>query len=140
MNTEDKKMIIEKTVSILHFEDDKLNQILVKKILEKRFGAYVRTEGSLNNVDWYIEHPHLLERYNAIICDYMFPNIDATIKLKEFARCDKPIIFYTCLDEDDWKFRVIRKLGHIPKNFSHLRKANRDGQTTLCELIGHCLD
>jgi len=137
---EERKMIIEKTVSILHFEDDKVNQMMVKKLLQKRFEAYVRTESTLNNVDLYIENPHLLERYNAIICDYMFPKVDATVKLEAFSKCDKPVIFYTCLDKDDWEFRVIRKLGHIPKNFSHLRKAAKDGHTTLCELIGSCLD
>jgi len=137
---EEKKMIIEKTVSILHFEDDRINQVMVREILKKRFQAYVRTEDTLNNVDLYIEYPHLLERYNAIICDYMFPKVDASVKFEAFANCGKPVIFYTCLDKDDWEFRVIRKLGHIPKSFSHLRKASKDGHTTLCELIGYCLD
>lgn len=135
--TEESKMIIEKTVSILHFEDDKVNQLMVRKLLKKRFNAYVRTEDTLNNVHLYVEYPHLLERYNAIICDYMFPKVDATAKLKILSECDKPIIFYTCLDREDWEFRVIRKLGTIPKNFTHLRKASKDGHTTLCELIGH---
>ncbi len=131
-------MIKSRSVSILHFEDDKTTQLLIKKRLKLEYNAKIRTESTLLNLGVYC-NTKLIESFDLIICDFMFPTVSAEERLEILSGCDKYIIFYTCLDRVEFQERVYNKLGYIPTNFIHCRKAHRSGMDQLINQIDSIL-
>lgn len=118
-------MIIDKTLEVLHFEDDSTTRYIVKESLKRKFGATVKQENSLINLDIYLR-TRMLDRFDLLIFDWCMPVYPIDGFLPLMAKCDKPILFYTCLDYDDWAQRVTKILGRIPDNFKFNRKAYDD--------------
>lgn len=114
-------MIMELCPNILLFEDDKSTQQLIIGYISKTTGAKIRTESTLLNADIYLKS-HLIENFDVIICDWMFPIMNAESKLREFRDCGKPVIFYTCLGETNFLEKVYKHLGEIPKSFYYHQK------------------
>tara|TARA_R110002020_G_scaffold2048_3_gene9414 strand:- start:3126 stop:3524 length:399 start_codon:yes stop_codon:yes gene_type:complete len=127
-------MIIDRTINILHFEDDKVSQKLIKKRMKMEFHARVKTESTLHNLDIYFK-THLIDQFHVVICDFCFPGESADSKLEILAKSKKTIIFNTCLDEDDFHMAVWDKLGDIPSNFVFVRKADKLGLGPLISAI-----
>lgn len=112
-----------KTFNVLHFEDDRTAQKIIKRLVADEIGGKTLTESTLLNANIRL-NPLLLEAVDCIICDFMFPNRDATSILKELAQSKKPVLFYTCLDEEDFCERCLTVLKSIPYNFQHVQKAS----------------
>lgn len=127
-------MILDKTLNVLHFEDDLANQEIVKQNLTNKFGAKTHTESSLQNLDIYFK-THYIENFDLIICDWNFPVFDIELKLATLENSAKPILFYSCLDRCEWLKKVKRVLGKIPDNFSFARKASDDIIGAIREII-----
>lgn len=123
-------MVIDKTLSIFHFEDDKPTQLLIKKTMLMEFNAIISAESTLMNLDMYFD-THFMDDIDIIICDVCFPTESAISKIKTLARSKKPIIFNTSLDEDVFYEMVWDKLKDIPKNFHFIRKATTTGTRDL---------
>jgi len=111
-------------MNILLFEDDKTQQQIVSQYTRSKLGAKTLIESSLFNADLYLKTHHI-EKFDIIVCDYCFPLLDATEKLEELRDCGKPVLFYTCLDQDEFIERVTNKIGSIPENFEYIRKATK---------------
>lgn len=118
-------MIVDKTLNVLHFEDEKTNQLIVKEKLKNRFGASTQTESSLLNLNIYFK-THFIDQFDLVICDWNFPSYNIELDLPTLEKSHKPILFYSCLDRQDWLHRVKKILGKIPDNFSFARKASDD--------------
>ena len=128
-------MIATDTISVLHFEDDRINQQLIKDSLTKILGAEVTTESTLRNKDFHLDPKICQQSYDAIICDYMFPTICADSILKDLSKCGVMVIFYTCLDSGDFYERVLKVLGRMPNNFKFIKKASPNNIQNICTLI-----
>jgi DNA-binding response OmpR family regulator len=116
-------MILDKAISILHFEDNKIHQKMLKDYLNREFNAKIRQESTLRNAETFLE-PLCASVYDAIICDWMFPYRDAGKILVNLANCGKTVIFYTCLDREDFCLKCNDMLGYIPSNFKFIQKAS----------------
>ena len=127
-------MIINRTINILHFEDEKSIQETIKKRMKMEFHARVETESTLHNLDIYFK-THLIDQFNIVICDFCFPGESAETKLEILAKSKKTIIFNSCIDEDDFFSTVWDKLGYIPTNFVFVRKADKLGLDPLISAI-----
>lgn len=115
-----------KTFHALHFEDDKSAQKFIRKIIEDEIGGETLTETTLLNAKSQLNNKFMLEAIDCIIVDFMFPNRDATSILHELAKSKKPVLFYTCLDEDDFCEKCLKVLKSIPYNFQYVQKASID--------------
>ncbi len=108
--------------SILFIEDSDFTAKLIKSFFEKRkykvrhFQNYIGISILINT--------HLIENYDAIIADFITPICDASHCLNILSKCSKPIIFYSCLDEKDFRERCLSKLGYIPDNFKFIQKSS----------------
>lgn len=111
-------------MNILLFEDNKTTQQIVTKYTEAKLGAKTLVESTLFNADLYLK-THYIDKFDIVVCDYCFPLLDATEKLEELRDCGKPVLFYTALSEDDFLEKVVNKLGALPVNFQHIRKATK---------------
>lgn len=127
-------MILEKTLNVLHFEDDSANQLIVREKLRMDFGATTQTESSLINLDIYFK-THFIDTFDLIVCDWNFRVFNIERKLSTLENSGKPILFYSCLDKCDWLQKVKRVLGKIPDNFSFARKAQDDFCGAIREII-----
>jgi CheY-like chemotaxis protein len=127
-------MIKTRSVNILHFEDDKGTQYIVKKALKNNYNARIKTESTLLNCESLVS-TYLVNSFDVIICDYMFPTVSAEERLEVFAKCKKYVIFHTCIDLVDFQERVNKRLGYVPSNFIHCRKAQGSGTDPLIKLI-----
>ena len=132
-------MIEAAELSVLHFEDDRLTQSLLRKRLKKKYNARIRTESTLLNIEA-LCNTHLVQNFDFIICDFMFPTVSAQEKLDVLADCKKYIIFYTCLDKIDFQERCHKGLGFVPSNFIHCRKAHPRGLDYLLEKIDQIIN
>ena len=132
-------MIALKPVKILHFEDNEIQRTLITRKLEKEFDASVRPESTLDNLKWYTDNDFVIGRYAAVICDIMFPKVDIYKFLKDLAECGKQVIFYSCVDEENWFHRVKRTLKEMPKNFHFIQKGSNDNLPRLCHIIEGCI-
>lgn len=119
-------MIAEKTLSIIHFEDDRTTLNIVHDKLKKKYGASVKSESTLYNLKHYIESG-LINTCDLIICDYCFRGEDIDPLLGDLANLNKTIVFNTCIEKDDFLSRVYAQLGFKPMNFVYTRKASREG-------------
>ena len=112
-----------KTISVLHFEDEAHDRLLVKKRLSHEYEIRFLGESTLRNLDMYLS-PAWIDNFNVIICDYCLPDIDAGKKLLTLSRCPKMIIFYSCLTEEQFCKNVQDILGYMPFNFRFIQKSS----------------
>ena len=124
------KMIAERTLSIIHFEDDEISRALIRKLFSCRYNAKVISESTLINLEFY-KNSGLLSNFDFIICDYCFKGEDITPKLEMLARLNKTVVFNTCLEYSNFYSKVYSKLGEIPNNFLYTRKGNIEDLETL---------
>tara|TARA_R110002020_G_scaffold180191_2_gene374450 strand:- start:968 stop:1372 length:405 start_codon:yes stop_codon:yes gene_type:complete len=123
-----------KPINILCFEDNEYTRITIEDYMRIKFKA---------NVDFFrnylgsgpILKTHLIDRYDAVIADCMTPLKDAFSCLSELANCGKTVIFYTCLDREDFCSKCKKILGYIPFNFKFVQKATADNLNTIGKLI-----
>jgi len=127
-------MIADKTLNVLHFEDEKTNQMIVRHKLKNKFGATTQTESTLQNLDIYFK-THYIDQFDLVICDWNFPIFNIELKLPTLAKSGKPILFYSCIDECEWLERVKKVLGKIPDNFTFNRKACDDIISTIRNIL-----
>lgn len=123
---------------ILHFEDEKVTQRLIQKVLGDQLGAEVITVHNYLTADFRL-NSSLIDTYDAIICDYMTPVADAGSKLKMLLKFKRPIIFYTCLDHQDFSERCLKVIPKMPKNFHFVRKASNDQLKRIINIIKESL-
>ncbi len=128
-------MIAEKLIRILLFEDDRTQQTIIKDRLKKEdFPVRLRTERTYYNTEALIKSP-FESLFDVIICDVMMPEISAYDKLKDLADTRKPIIFYTCVCEEEFCEQCKKILGTIPYNFKFIRKASEGNLSRLMNTI-----
>lgn len=128
-------MIMAKTLTVLHFEDDKITRFFISEKLKMDFGAAkVTSESSLINIEIYLK-THMIDNFDLLLFDWHMPVYDIEGFLPLIAKCHKPILFYTCLDYDEWAERVTKILGRIPKNFKFARKAQDDITETIRAIL-----
>ncbi len=77
----------------------------------------------------------LIQNYDVVISDYMFPGLSAKELLPEFEKCGKTVIFHTCISEKDFCQDCLDVLGYMPLNFKFVRKATPDYLRIISDLI-----
>jgi DNA-binding NarL/FixJ family response regulator len=127
-------MVVDKTISILHFEDNKVFQSLVKDYLKSELDVSVRQERTLRNAETLLD-PLCASIYDVIICDWMFPYKDASSILNLLADCGKTVIFYSCIDHDDFYKKCYSQLGYMPRSFKYIQKASANNLKNIRQLI-----
>lgn len=115
-----------KTFHALHFEDNRSAQKFIKAMIEKETGGETLTETTLLNADGYLRDKIFLKTVDCIVCDFMFPNRDASSILDKLAQSKKPVLFYTCLNRGEFEEKCLEVLKSIPYNFQHVQKASID--------------
>lgn len=116
-------MLESDTISILHFDDEKMARTMLKLKLSTEYDIRFFGESTLKNAEMYLG-PAWIDNFNVIVCDYCMPDVNAGHKLKLFAECKKNIIFYSCLTEDQFCKNVYSILGYIPFNFRFVQKCD----------------
>ena len=128
-------MIAMKQLTILHFEDDRVTQKIVRdRLAREALPLKVITESTFFNSSAYLKSP-LTNHIDLIISDYMMPNMSAEAVLDDLANCGTMVIFYSCLDEIDFYEKCMKILGRIPGNFRFVMKASIGNLDKLMELI-----
>jgi CheY-like chemotaxis protein len=125
-----------KTFTVLHFEDDKTSQKIIRKMID-RIGGNTHTESTLLNSKIFL-NPITLESIDCIICDYMFPTKDASYILKDLAKSNKPVLFYSSLDEEDFCRKCLKVLKSMPYNFKFVQKASQGMRDKINSFIHEC--
>jgi len=129
-------MILSKPLNILCYEDDEINQNLLKKVaqaLDAKIsirGNYMRAKTILST--------HLVQDYDVIIADYMMPYQDAGSVLNELAETKKTVVFFTCLSQDEFIDNCKKIIGRVPDNFKFVRKATPGMLSKLKSFIREC--
>lgn len=122
-------------INILYFEDNKSAQIPITKGIPKIIGeSHITVLSSLARARIYLDSV-LIQNYDIVITDYMFPGISAKDLLSEFEHCGKTVIFHTCITEQDFCEDCIEVLGYVPLNFKFVRKATPNYLNTISNLI-----
>ena len=128
-------MIAMKNLTILHFEDDRTTQKIVKDRLDREgLPLKVIAESTFFNASAYLKSP-LTNHIDLIISDCMMPSLSAFEILEDLANCGTMVIFYSCIDEIDFYEKCQKILGRIPGNFRFVMKASIGNLDKLIELI-----
>tara|TARA_R110002020_G_scaffold204750_1_gene409075 strand:+ start:2155 stop:2547 length:393 start_codon:yes stop_codon:yes gene_type:complete len=129
-------MILNKPLNILCYEDDEVNQKLLKRVaqtLDAKISIrdnYMRAKTILST--------HLVQDYDVIIADYMMPYQDAGSVLNELAETKKTVVFFTCLSQEDFIDNCKKIIGRVPDNFKFVRKATPGMLSKLKDFIRSC--
>lgn len=129
-------MILNKPLNILCYEDDEVNQKLLKRVaqtLDAKISIrdnYMRAKTILST--------HLIQDYDVIIADYMMPYQDAGSVLNELAETKKTVVFFTCLSQEDFIDNCKKIIGRVPDNFKFIRKATPGMLSKLKDFIRSC--
>jgi response regulator RpfG family c-di-GMP phosphodiesterase len=137
-------MLSTKPVKILHFEDQPTITEMVRKKVASELGGKVKSWNNLHNLKYYVENKYILNKYSAIVCDVMFPSLSAYNCMHDLFRLaedGKSIIFYSCIDEDDFRGEARKILGvkELPENFKYVQKASENNLTRICNYIRKAL-
>ena len=127
-----------KTFHALHFEDDRSSQNIIRRMVKAEIGGETLTESTLINARSQLRNKFMLEAIDCIICDFMFPGKDASSILEELAMSKKPVLFYTCLEEDDFCEKCLKVLKTIPYNFKFVQKASHGMTSKIKDFIRSC--
>ena len=124
-----------KNLTILHFEDDRTTQKIVKDRLDREgLPLKVISESTFFNASAYLKSP-LTNHIDLIISDCMMPSLSAFEILEDLVNCGTMVIFYSCIDKIDFYERCQKILGKIPRNFRFVMKASIGNLDKLMELI-----
>ena len=124
-----------KKINILYFEDNKTCQIPITKGVPQIIGeCHITVLSSLYRAKAYLDSA-LIQNYDIVITDYMFPGVSAKELLSEFEHCGKTVIFHTCISEKDFCKDCLDVLGYMPLNFKFVRKATEGYLKTITQLI-----
>jgi len=124
-----------KKINILYFEDRKDQQLPIMQGLPRIIGeSHITVLSSLYRAKAYLDSA-LIQNYDIVITDYMFPGLSAKELLSEFEHCGKTVIFHTCITEQDFCEDCISVLGYVPLNFKFVRKATPDYLRIISDLI-----
>lgn len=128
-------MIAMKNLTILHFEDDRTTQKIVKdRLTREGFPFDLISESTFFNAAAYLKSP-LTSNIDLIISDCMMPSLSAFEVLEDLSNSGVMVIFYSCIDEIDFYERCMKILGMIPGNFRFVMKASIGNLDKLIELI-----
>jgi DNA-binding response OmpR family regulator len=117
--------IEDKIFNVLCVEDDITTQKILKDYLTKKLPLHFDSQSTVLGAQRFIQaEPY--DSIDLIICDWMLPVWDASYLIKDLYNIGKPVVFYTCLEEDEIKNHVNRILGFYPYNFNYIRKASKD--------------
>jgi CheY-like chemotaxis protein len=120
---------------VLHFEDNQIQQALVKERLKKTFDhCKIKSISSLLCAEPLL-NKFTPQFYDVIICDYYFPKKDASSILSNLADCGLTVIFYSCIDEIDFCENCMKILGEVPYNFKFVKKGSVNNLQTIVSLI-----
>ena len=130
--------IEDKTFNVLCVEDDRFTQKILKDYLTKKLPLNFEPQSTVLGAQRYIQaEPY--DTVDLIICDWMLPIWDASYLIKDLYNIGKPVVFYTCLEEDEIKDHVNRILGFYPCNFNYIRKSSKENLLRLSKIIKDCM-
>ena len=124
-----------KKINILYFEDDRSCQVPILRGIPKIIGeCHITVLSSLYRAETYLNSA-LIQNYDIIITDYIFPGLCAKKLLSQFENCGKTVIFHTCISEKDFCKDCVDVLGYMPLNFKFVEKATDGYFQKITQLI-----